>query len=142
MKARTCRYSITMFFINPFSSFGFLVLFLFEIPFSHLCFFLICKLCFCSTSLLHVRRISVQHIPSPIDVCMHCMKPTYIYIYIEREKLKTTKFLAFFFLAFLGNSLFKNPCFFGKENPCCFGDTCRNPCFLGGVSLLNCLKMP
>ena len=45
-----------VFFINLFFFFGFLSSFLFEIPFSSLCFFADLKLCFCSTSLFLVSK--------------------------------------------------------------------------------------
>ena len=57
MKRTTSKYSITTFFPwNLFSFFGFLSCFLFEIPFSYLCFSQILSYVFCSTSLFLVSK--------------------------------------------------------------------------------------
>ena len=47
---------ISKFFINPFSCFGFLSCFLFQMPFSCLCFFLILICVFCSTSMFLLSK--------------------------------------------------------------------------------------
>ena len=56
-KLTTSKDSIAkFFFINPVSFFGFLSCFLFQIPFSYLCFFLVFSYAFCSTSMFLVSK--------------------------------------------------------------------------------------